>query len=370
LRANNFTRILKNEEKALFTLRELYSSNGYTPYKMSKFEEYDLYASNKDFLVSDRVITFNDTDGRLLALKPDVTLSIVRNTAGGGVRKVYYNENVYRVSGTTGQFKEIMQTGLECIGNITSQDVLEVVLLAAKSLEVISESFVLDISHMGVVSAFLDEAGISDTAKKRLTALISEKNSHELSLACRELGISTESAERITALVSVYGDRKSVLSRLDALCTTAASRQALSELATLDRFIDSFDKTGRVRFDFSVVNNMRYYNGIVFKGFVEGIADGVLAGGEYGKLLAGMGTCANAIGFAIYLDLLSELDSEPEGNDVDILLLYSAEDDPTAVLAYKAKLIAEGNRTLTATEAPDKLRCAKIIRFGERSDKQ
>ena len=59
---------LKNYEKAVFALREIYLSYGYLPYKMSKFEEYDLYLKNKEFLVSDRVITFTDTNGKLLAL--------------------------------------------------------------------------------------------------------------------------------------------------------------------------------------------------------------------------------------------------------------------------------------------------------------
>ena len=53
-------------EKLLFRLRMLYRQYGYQPYRMSKFEKYELYAGNKDFLVSDRVITFNDTNGDLL----------------------------------------------------------------------------------------------------------------------------------------------------------------------------------------------------------------------------------------------------------------------------------------------------------------
>ena len=94
---------LKPEERAVFALRELYRGYGYLPYKMSKFEEYDLYLRNKDFLISDRIITFNDMGGKLLALKPDVTLSIIKNTRQmpGSVQKLYYNENVYRISGST-----------------------------------------------------------------------------------------------------------------------------------------------------------------------------------------------------------------------------------------------------------------------------
>ena len=89
-------KLLKNEERAMLSLRSLYRQYGYMPFKMSKFEEYDLYVRNKEFLVSDSVITFNDTDGRLLALKPDVTLSIIKNGVDepGAKQKLYYNENV------------------------------------------------------------------------------------------------------------------------------------------------------------------------------------------------------------------------------------------------------------------------------------
>ena len=58
--------ILRREELAAFSLRSLYRQYGYLPYKMSKFEEYEYYIRNKDFLVSDRIITFTDTNGRLM----------------------------------------------------------------------------------------------------------------------------------------------------------------------------------------------------------------------------------------------------------------------------------------------------------------
>ena len=109
---------------------------GYAPYKMSRFEEYELYVRNKDFLQSDRVITFSGKDGRLLAMKPDVTLSIVKNApeAPGAVRKVHYRENVYRMDRDTGNFKEILQAGVECVGDVGGYEVAEVVSIAARSL--------------------------------------------------------------------------------------------------------------------------------------------------------------------------------------------------------------------------------------------
>ena len=127
---------LSFQEKVSFTIRELYRSNGYAPYKMSKFEEYDLYAQNKDFLISDSVITFTDTNGKLMALKPDVTLSIIKNIKADndGVQKLFYNENVYRISKGNQSYKEIVQMGLECVGCIGEGDISQVLTLAASRL--------------------------------------------------------------------------------------------------------------------------------------------------------------------------------------------------------------------------------------------
>ena len=135
---------LMREEKALFALRELYEGHGYRRFQMSRFEEYRLYVQNKDFLVSDQVITFTDPSGKLMALKPDVTLSIIKNAADepGKVQKLYYHENVYRPNGAMGSFKEIMQAGLECVGDLSAYDVAEVAYLAAKSLQSLLEAVI------------------------------------------------------------------------------------------------------------------------------------------------------------------------------------------------------------------------------------
>ena len=358
--------LLKNEERATFALRSLYHSYGYLPFKMSKFEEYDLYVANKDFLVSDRVITFNDTDGRLLALKPDVTLSIVKNTAEeeGTVEKVYYNENVYRVSGSTGQFKEIMQTGLECIGDLSSSDVFEVVYLAAKSLSLVSENFVLDVSHMGILGAILDAASDNGLFKKEITALISEKNAHEIIDVCKKYGVEKEYADIIKSLSSTYGDAKSVLPRLLPLCTSDTSKLAYNELSELCELLSGTEFADKIRIDFSVVNNMNYYNGIVFRGFLSGISEGVLAGGEYGRLLSGMGRRSGAIGFALYLDLLSELESPLSEYDVDVLLLYNNSSSAAEVSNKKAELIAAGKSVYAARRAPEDLRFKEVVKMG------
>ena len=181
--------VLRNDELASYELRNLYKTFGYSQYKVGRFEEYDLYAHNKSFLVSENILTFTDTDGKLMALKPDITLSIVKNIPceKENIHKLYYNENVYRTAPDSHGFKEIMQTGLECIGNIDMYSEAEVIMLAQRSLEVISEDNVLDISHMGFLDGLLDLARIDDVSRESMFALVKSKNTFELENLCNKI---------------------------------------------------------------------------------------------------------------------------------------------------------------------------------------
>lgn len=356
-------KILKSEERAVYTLRSLFKHYGYLPFKMSKFEEYDLYVRNKDFLIGDSVITFNDTNGRLLALKPDVTLSIIKNTVDGvGVKhKVYYDENVYRVSAKTHRFKEIMQTGVECIGDIDLTDVYEVVYLAAKSLDTVSADFALDLSHMGLFSALLDEVSTDKLVRAELTRLISRKSTHEARALCEKYGIEGRGLEIATALSTLYGEPDRVLEILGDMCVSDRERDALDELAAVCRLLSSTDYYGRIKLDFSVVSDMRYYDGIIFKGFLNGIPEAILSGGEYDPLMRRMGRQSGAIGFALYLDLLEELKGDAREYDVDCLLIYSEKTEAEKVALAKEKIIALGESVYASRVIPEKIRYKRIV---------
>ena len=168
---------LKWEERALLRLRQLYSGYGYEPFKMSKFEPYDLYLNHKEFLISEGAITFTDTDGTLMALKPDVTLSIVKNfrREQTPVQKVYYNENVYRISGASRRYREIMQTGIECLGEVAMPELCEMVVLAAKSLQSISQNYVLDLSHLGIIAEILNPLALSQEERVETLQMLGQK---------------------------------------------------------------------------------------------------------------------------------------------------------------------------------------------------
>ncbi len=351
--------VLKKEEFVSFALRALYEKFGYLPYNMSKFEPYDLYSSNKDFLVGDGVITFNDTNGKLLALKPDVTLSIIKNT-GEENCKVYYHENVYRISGATKEFKELMQVGLECIGEKGVYALYEAAFLAAASLHEISEKFVLNLSHLGVVSALLEEASESKAFQKEAIDLLAQKNLHEISTLCEKYGVQAEKANRLKMLVKTYGDMPSALEKLSFLCQGEKAKEAFKELKAVCDLLSKTHLKEHIRIDFSVAGNMKYYNGLVFKGFVDGVPESVLSGGQYDRLMEKMGRKTSAIGFAVYLDVLEGLHKENGEYDVDLLVLYNDETSPESVLQAVQKAMLEGKK-VSAQREKGKIRFAELL---------
>lgn len=357
--------LLKSEERAVFALRELYSRYGYTPYKMSKFEEYDLYVRNKDFLVSDGILSFTDTDGKLMALKPDVTLSIIKNTrdAGDSVRKVYYNENVYRVSSSSGGYKEIMQTGLECIGRVDVYDVYEVVMLAAESLRRIAKDCVLDISHLGILSAVLDEMTLSPEDRRRVLHTIGEKNVHDMTAVCTAAGVRPEQTALLRRLTSVSGDLCAVLRTLKPLLWDTAARAAFEQLEAIATLLSESEYASMVRIDFSVVNDMKYYSGIVFKGFISGVPTGVLSGGQYDGLMKKMGRTSSALGFAVYLDSLERMEEAEQPYEVDTVVWY---DDTVSLplLCRTVKRLAETGVSVSACRTlPPKGSYRRLVRI-------
>ena len=358
---------LRPEERAGLLLRELYRRHGYQPYCMSKFEPYDLYAKNKSFLVSEHILTFTDTDGRLMALKPDVTLSIIKNIqpATDVLEKVYYHENVYRTSTASTGYREILQTGLECVGALDAAAMGEVLALAAESLQLLNGEYLLDLGHAGLVSGLLaEQLGLEDAARAALLAELGRKNVPAIRALCAQAGLAHETSEKLCRLARLYGPPAEVLPQLEEITASPEAIYARRELEDLCRVLDRLALLDRIRLDFSIVNDMRYYNGVIFRGYLPGLGSGVLAGGRYDNLLRRMGKTGGAIGFAVYLDQLGRL-YEDAGYDVDILLLYGAQDDPAAVAAQARALAADGRSVRVERSVPQRLRYRKLVRFAE-----
>lgn len=355
---------LQYEEKIIFKLRELYEQFGYKRYRPRKFEEYDFYAKNKEFLISDQVISFMDTNGTLMALKPDVTLSMIRSRYKKleHIHKMYYTENVYRVSDASKSFQEFTQMGLECMGTLDAYSISEVLCLAIRSLEKISDSYQINLSHLGIyeyirhVLLTNSKRKLSIEEERMFTECISNKNSHDLGRICTEAGLLGEEVLKIQRLAHIHDRPAKALKILQELGCEEGMIQNLEEIVEVAKVLGLEE---HIRIDTSIIDDLNYYHGIVFRGYVQGVANSVLRGGQYDKLSEKLGKEFGAIGFAIYLNQLDHLQKERREYDVSSLIIYDSRVKPKQLAEIQKTFMEES--FVMQTSIPKGLRYKKLF---------
>ncbi len=342
-------------------LDELYEQYGYRKFRMSKFEPYDLYAENRDFLKSSQIITFTDLDGSLLALKPDITISIVKANPGKG-EKVYYRETVYRPKDR--HYREISQAGVECLGRIDAYKEAELIALAAKSLELYGHRFVIRVSDAAFLKEFFHAGGFSPEEEASVLSCFSSRNAKELDVFLEARQVDADVSGRLRSLMELYMPFREGVDAAERLALSDEGRRMAGHLRSLCGILDNFSVLPFVTLDFSLATSMDYYNGIIFQGAVEGIPFPVLSGGRYDKLPEKMGKSLEAIGFALYLDHLENYLESPKHYDVDCLLVYKDGDSPELIAKAVEGIVSQGKKVCAVSSGGD-IRAKDIITLDE-----
>lgn len=332
---------LRKEERIAMELCCLYRMRGFTEYRMGAFEEYSVYMENKNFLASENMAVFAGADGKLYALRPDVTLSVVKNAkANGCTEKYFYNEKVYRLEKGSRSYKEVSQIGAEIVGTVDRAAEAEIVVLIKKTLAAAGGRSSLDLSHMGYVNGLCAALCASGAAQEELISFLREKNVHDFERYAEKTGIEREKADIFKEVIRLRGEPKRALKRAKELSLNEEMRAAADELLSLTELLEELGAAREISVNFSIANNADYYNGLIFNGYVEGVPKAVLSGGRYDLLAQKFGKKAQAIGFALYLGELGAYLKE-DAEKTDVLLLYR-EGREAAALRRAEELNAAG----------------------------
>ena len=359
----NFINSLPTEDRLPLELSKLYEQFGYQKYCMSKFEEYGFYSDNRDFLSTDGIIAFNNSAGKLMALKPDITLSIVKNarTLPFGNARYYYNENVYRISEDSHDCKEIKQCGIELLGDVDTHATAEIILLGLKSLDKIDADFSLIISHIAFVSSALEDAGIMGARRRKILGFLKRKNRHDLIRWCDENGVEESIVDRLIKISSISGNLDTVLPLLKELVTDDKTAAAYDELENVCNSLKDLDLFSKLRLDLSVLNHLDYYNGILLQGYVKNSPSPVLSGGRYDSLAKKIRGDGGAFGFAVYLDGLNLHYPTPKEFDCDSIVIYEQSD--SNLLKIVNDMYKNGEKVLVERKMPEGIKAKKIFKY-------
>ena len=336
---------VSSDELVSTRLRKLFDKRGFRRIRVNKFEDYALYIEYKNFLKSESIITFMDANGKLLALKPDITISIVKNIPEKelpALEKLYYVDEVIRLTKETREYKVCNQIGMEIIGRADSFSNIEAVQLALLSLELISESFVLDISHLGFLSGLLEQAELPVHVKQQVMDGLHRCSLHDVAAALDAACVCGEFKNRVLSLSGLRGNFFELLPKAKALINCKQMQDAYDELKQLGESFKDTSRGKRMNLDFSVVNDLDYYNGLIFLGYVKGVHKVALTGGRYDNLMRKMGKNNSAIGFAVSLDDLNTYLNSGKKFDFDILITYGDDSDYARLLEIAGDMASKG----------------------------
>ena len=141
-----------------------------------------------------------------------------------------------------------------------------------------------------------------------------------------------------------------------------------NETAQLIKILTMLEKNGykgKIRVDFSIISDMKYYNGFVFKGFINGIPTSVLSGGQYDSLMKKMKRDEKAIGFAVYLDMLEFLYKNSDCYDADTVILYDGKTDIDSINDAARHFSKDGGTVMVQRNLPEKARYKQIVKVTE-----
>ena len=316
---------LINENSIVSNLINIYERFGFKKIKLSKFEDYNLYNNNKDFLQTEHILTFMNLNGNLKSLRPDVTLSIVKKVLKDNekeTQKIYYIEDIYKI--VSNEYEEIPQVGVEIIGKLNNYSNLEIISMAIESLKSINKNYILEISNIDLISAIFDEINLEENLKIEILNNIYLKNKHDLEKLLNK-NVDCKYKKYILSFIELSGNYKDILKKLKSLIINKKMQKSYEELKSLSFVFELYNNFDKILLDFSIESQLGYYNGIIFKGYIKESNDIILSGGRYDKLLNKFNSNKNAIGFAIYMDKLYE--KNKTSDFIDILILYKSGDE-------------------------------------------
>ena len=319
---------------------------------------YSLFERGMGPLEAHHAFRFTDTDGRLLALRPDVTSGIARVTATLLANRprplrLCYAAPVFRQQGqsTIEWRRELTQIGCELVGRNSTAADLEVLAIAAEVLRRLhlDRSYVITLNDVEVFNGVAESLGFESGARDYLRQLVDGRNVADLECFLTSHA-SPEEYQSFSQLIRLSG-RLETLDQARRVITNARSRAALDRLESLWRIIESLGISDHFEIDLGDVSRLDYYTGLTFKIYIEGAGARVGSGGRYDNLTANFGKSEPAVGFVLDLDalaglLLSRNNGAMTTPQPERKAQYVINNDPAALFSEAIERRARGERVV------------------------
>ncbi|MGE5632293.1 MAG: ATP phosphoribosyltransferase regulatory subunit [Caulobacteraceae bacterium] len=329
--------ITESSRKAVLQekLKQYIKSCGFNRIETPLFEYYGLFSGDTASVTEENIIKLIDTEGKVVALRPDITIPAARVVATKLKEyrkplKLFYSGNVYRRSSKeNGAGSEFCQIGAEIYGDTGIWPDIELLSMARECLEEAAVTdYKIDIGDIGIVKGVFEGLSLEEESKAYLEALIHGKNLVELENEVSGLDICDRDKEIICKLPCLFGKPEDVFEGIGQIIVNDTVEKSVNYLYKLCGGLKELGLGPSLIVDAGMTTNIKYYTGLIFKAYAKGTSSVVISGGRYDGLLEAMGYSCPAAGFAVYVDGLIKASMKQtayEQKDRKLLVIYSGE---------------------------------------------
>ena len=318
----------KRRNKIIETITEMFSKWGYSEVSTPIVEYYKTFNHKTQDLKEEEMYKFFDSRGRILVLRPDMTVPVARlvNTKLKDMKlplKLFYNAEVFRVHESfEGKRNEYLDCGIELIGASGEKTDLEVLVTALEVLKALDtkKEFKLEIGNVNILKSALKDMNLSIDNQNKVIELINKKSLTSLREYLDDIEIRKEYKEFLNKFPWLFGGYE-MIKKAKGLAFNEDMKKNIEYLENLYLNLQKLGYEKYLSVDISMVPRVNYYSGIIFKGYVKEIGSTVIRGGRYDNLLESFGKSIPAIGFSVDVNLLIDsCDYEEKVNSEKIIL--------------------------------------------------
>lgn len=320
--------------------RILFRSCGYNEIETPTIEFYDVYDSDEGAIPQENMFKFFDQQGRILVLRPDITVPVARITATKCKDAAYpirfsYIGNVFRYNDFGGgKQNEFTQAGIEVLGVSTPESDAEVISVAINALKASGlKNFQVDIGQVDFFNGLMEETGLSDENTAQVRMLIDRKDYVGLEEFLNRCDIREDLKKLIFDLPGFFGSAD-VIDKVEAMQLNSRSRGALENIRQVLKILEDYGLGQYLSVDLGMLRGLDYDTGIIFRGFTYGVGFPILTGGRYDRLVGEFGKDCPATGFSLGINMimmaLQRQNMTIEKPGTDSIICYSDKGRKTA----------------------------------------
>ena len=324
---------------------EIFHLYGYQDIETPTFEFFDIFNESRGSVKAKEMFKFFDRDNHTLVLRPDETPAIARcvtkyfTEEDMPLRLCYLERTFINNTSYQGRLKEAAQTGVELIGDDSSDADAEILAMVIRALKAAGlTEFQVELGEVDFFRGLLEEAGMDEEMEEKLRELIENKNYFGVEELVMEQPIPQELKDAFLKLPELFGSLEEIQAAREFTKNPRALR-AIDRLEEVNRILEYYDLSEYVSYDLGMLSQYQYYTEIIFKAYTYGTGDYIVNGGRYDKLLIQFGKDAPAVGFGISVDdlmlALSRQKIDTPVRVVNTVILFEPESREQAIQLAK-----------------------------------